>query len=151
MLEHASSLSIAPLPFIEAFLPDFVRVDHTPSTCANVVAQSPSSGTLQLVGALVGKLDPDMPYDDWFRVGAAIYNMTNGECAGYSQFDTWSSFGDKYKGQSETRKLWRSLKPNHSRRVGMGTLVRYLRQAGFSLEDVQAELEPFTAADEEGA
>lgn len=151
MLEHACDLTAAPLSFIEAFVPGFVRVDPPPSQSKARNAQPVSSATLKQTGVCLEYLDPDLPYPDWFRVAAVIFNVTHDDPAGFAQFDDWSSLGKKYKGPRETRTLWSSLKSDHSRAVGMRTLIRLVNLAGHTWEDVMSALEPFENVDGECA
>lgn len=145
--DHACSLTLAPLPFIEAFVPGFAPVEP-PSAQSNAHdAQPVTSTTLKLTGVCLGLLDPDLAYPDWFRVAAVIFNVTHDDPAGYAQFDDWSSLGEKYKGPRDTGTLWRSLKSDHSQAVGMGTLIRLVNLAGYTREDVMSALEPFDKLD----
>lgn len=150
MLKHASELSVAPLSFIETLMPNFARAKAPRLTVSDDEARAPSAGTLKMISVLLGFIDPDITHDDWFCVGAAVFNITHGDQAGYVLFDSWSFLGNKYKGQSETRKLWASVNPNHARRAGMGKLHWYVMQAGYTKEDVQAALEPFDLVEGEG-
>ena len=143
LLEHACSLTLASLPFIEAFVPDFVRLVQAPSAGNARNAQPETSTTLKLTGVCLGFLDPDLTYTDWFKVAAVIFNVTGDDPGAYTQFDDWSSLGEKYKGPHDTETLWRSLKSDHSQAVGMGTLIRMVNLAGHTRDDVVNALEPF--------
>lgn len=83
-----------------------------------------------MLAALVDRLDPDMGYDDWYRIGMVIYNETHGSDDGLVLFDNWSSRGDKYKGYGETSKKWRSFNPNHPNPVKIGTLIYLVNATG---------------------
>jgi hypothetical protein len=140
---HPSGFSFAPMDFIERFAPNFGRVD-SPAVDSNVQHDKPvANATLKLIATCLSKLDPDMPRQDWFNVAAAMFNGTGGADAAYSMFDTWSSLGDKYKGQRETGGLWRYFKPDHSHPITMATLIRMVIAAGFSWDELLRDAEPF--------
>ena len=147
LLEHGCSLTVASLPFIEAFVPDFVRAVQAPSAGHPLNTQSETSPKLKLTGVCLGFLDPDLTYTDWFKVAAVIFNVTGDDPRAYTQFDDWSSLGEKYKGPHDTETLWRSLKSDHSQAVGMGTLIRLVNLAGHTRDDVVNALEPFDKLD----
>lgn len=63
-------------------------------------------------------LDPDMPYSDWFKVGAALKTEFSEE--GFSYFDSWSSGGRGYS-EIGTQKKWNTLKNGM---VSGGTIIR---------------------------
>ena len=86
---------------------------------------------LNKMSTLVARIDPDTYYGEWITVLMVIYNETGGSEAGFELADFWSSRGDKYKGEKDVRKYWRSLKPNPLRKVGMGTLVRIARMSDY--------------------
>lgn len=115
--DHACSLTLASLPFIEAFVPDFVRAVQAPSAGHPLNTQLETSPALNLTGVCLGFLDPDLTYTDWFTVAAVIFNVTRDDPVAYTQFDDWSSLGKKYKGRHDTETLWRSLKSDHSQAV----------------------------------
>jgi hypothetical protein len=149
MLDHASDLSVAPLEFIQAFLPDFASI-RTPAAASGLTEMKPMVGDpLMLVVAFLHLLDPDMPRDDWFLVAAAVFNVTQGNPEAYERFDSWSAAGNKYKGQRETLALWSDLKPDHPRSAGMGTLFYLANRAGYSRDEVLSTVEPFEIVDGE--
>jgi hypothetical protein len=143
MLENATALSIAPLSFIMAFAPEFgvvtAPVESTKSNCVRPI----TSGTSALLGGCLTLLDPDIIYNDWFRVAAVIFNVNGDAADGYAMFDAWSSNGKKYKGQRDTSALWGRLKPDFEPRANMGTLIRLVQTAGYSMADIWSAAEPF--------
>lgn len=71
-------------------------------------------------------LDPDSHYDDWLKIGAALYSVDpNLE----SEFDRWSSGGSKYKNSIETATKWRSF--SNGTKAKIGTLVNMAKANGF--------------------
>lgn len=49
------------------------------------------------VDAILGKLDPDMEYPEWVKVGMAIHTNYGGSDDGLDKFDEWSSGSTKYE------------------------------------------------------
>lgn len=56
------------------------------------------------------KIDPDINYENWIRIGMAI--KTELGDGGFYLFDSWSQGGSKYKSEKETMLHWRSFKRN---------------------------------------
>ncbi|MBK6360916.1 MAG: bifunctional DNA primase/polymerase [Comamonadaceae bacterium] len=129
--ENAGEICQAPQTFIEFFARGFGISDRftgpevTASTArrpdAEGLLKPPSDQTLRLLQSALNLLDPDMPYPDWFRAAAAIFNNTGGAESGFTLFDDWSREGKKYKGRHETRAIWKSLRLDYSWPVTLGT------------------------------
>lgn len=47
-------------------------------------------------------LDPDLPYDDWIKVGMALYHQFRGTNVGLDLFEKWSAKGTTYTPESTT-------------------------------------------------
>ncbi|MFA7384466.1 MAG: PriCT-2 domain-containing protein [Desulfurivibrionaceae bacterium] len=75
-------------------------------------------------------IDPDIGYDDWLRVGMALFHQTKSSEEGMTLFDRWSSAGDKYKGIKEIEAKWRSFRPDIANPVTIRTLIMMARDAG---------------------
>ena len=73
--------------------------------------------------ALLNLIDPDLGYDVWLRVLAAIFNHTKGTEYGLEIAIVWSSKGKKYKGEKEIEAKWRSFRLNHPRPVKLGFII----------------------------
>jgi hypothetical protein len=56
-------------------------------------------------------ISPDMSYDDWVKVGAALYHSLGEQ--GFSVWDAWSQRGAKYKA-AEMRSKWASFSTGSS-------------------------------------
>lgn len=104
-----------------------------------------------LLRAILKAIDPDITYCDWFLVGAVIFNETGGSEEGYELFDTWSSDGDKYSGEADTRGIWSCYSFDHPALARIGTLIWMLRNAGHNWEEICAEAVQFTAVTGERA
>ena len=81
---------------------------------------------------LVAKYDPDVGYEDWYRIGAALHHETNGGEDGFDIWDSWSSGGEKYKGPEDLRSHWNSFKSTKGKRV---VTVGSLRQGDVAEAD----------------
>jgi putative DNA primase/helicase len=81
--------------------------------------------------AMLAHLSPDLPRDEWVKVGMALKSEL-GDGPGFEVFDEWSRGGAGYS-ESGTRTTWRSLKAGG--KVGGGTLVRMAQAAGWKPAD----------------
>jgi len=103
--------------------------------------EAPNPNSIEKLAALLECLDPDMGYDDWCRVGMALYNETHGSDEGLTLFDSWSSGGDKYKGARETSKKWGSFKLDHPNPLKIGTLIFMVNATGMGSAAIMAAFE----------
>jgi hypothetical protein len=71
---------------------------------------------------LLPRIDPDVDRDTWVKVGAAVHHSFQGEEEGFELFDEWSSRGEKYAGEWDTRKRWDSYLATRGARVTVGSL-----------------------------
>lgn len=141
-IDHARDLSVVDQAFIDAvFAHNGRQPPRKPPVVTTTGHGSPSSGNLRLLEAVLGCLDADSGYDDWFRIGAGVFHETGGSMEGYHLFDAWSKKGMKYKGAAETRAKWRSCKPDHPRPVRLATLRRMVEANGFDWIEVCAAAE----------
>lgn len=75
-------------------------------------------------------LNPDMPYEDWIRMGMALRHAL-GE-GGFALWRDWSSRGSKYTHEKELRTHWKSFfKEQRGRAVTIRTLFQMAHQAGW--------------------
>ena len=75
-------------------------------------------------------LSPDLPRDEWARIGMAIKDGLNGE--GFDLFDEWSHGGQTYNAH-DTRDTWKSI--NGSGGITVGTLFYLAAQQGWKSHD----------------
>jgi Primase C terminal 2 (PriCT-2)/Family of unknown function (DUF5906) len=92
--------------------------------------------TVEDIKGALEKLDPDMVYNEWLEVAAALrhqFPMEPEASAAYELFDQWSQKGSKYTDSSETEEKWSSLKPNPRGRapVTIRTLLMKATTAGW--------------------
>lgn len=86
-------------------------------------------GTLAAVeDALKYVRNPDLSWDDWNRIGMAIYCAT--EAKGFHVFDQWSRESGKYN-QLETSQRWDHYSKSPPTRIGAGTLYFLAQQNGW--------------------
>ncbi len=76
-------------------------------------------------------ISPDIPYDEWMRVGMAA------RAAGISfeVFDQWSAGGCTYK-KSSTRNLWKSYRADKG--IGAGTLFHIAKEHGYTAGTIKS-------------
>jgi hypothetical protein len=72
--------------------------------------------------------NPDLSWDDWNRIGMAIYCAT--EAKGFTIFDQWSQSSGKYN-QIETRQRWDHYSKSPPTKIGAGTLYFLAQQSGW--------------------
>jgi len=106
-----------------------------PSGCS-IGKSSCSRSKLDLLEVILKHVDPDCNYDDWFIVGAVIFNETGGSEAGYTLYDEWSCQGHKYRGQKETKRKWGSMNPNHHHPVRIGSLKAIVETCGHDWQQI---------------
>ena len=83
--------------------------------------------TIETARAMLSHLSPDLPRDDWVRVGMALKSeFTDGD--GFELFNAWSSKAQKYT-EAAARSTWRSIKAGGG--VTAGTLVSLALAAGW--------------------
>lgn len=103
-----------------------------------------SARELSEAQSALNSLDPDMGYDDWYRVGMALHAMG----APFDLWDEWSSRGQKYNG-AEMAAKWASFE---GQGIGEGTLWRMAEEGGWKSPSAKRvaetlDLEPPAAPD----
>ena len=83
--------------------------------------------TREDIGALLAVLDPNLSYDEWLRVGAAIHHESHG--AWFDLWDDWSREGAEYPGGEELLAKWQSFGRNAGSVVTAGTLLHMAHTA----------------------
>jgi putative DNA primase/helicase len=78
------------------------------------------------IRAALAHISPDLPREEWAKVGMAIKDGLNGD--GLDVFDEWSKGGQSYN-ETDTRDTWRSLKAGGG--VTVGTLFFLAGQHGW--------------------
>ena len=53
--------------------------------------------TPEVAKAVLDKIDPDISYEGWYKVGAGLHDAFSGSRVGLDLWDAWSQRGDKYK------------------------------------------------------
>lgn len=85
-------------------------------------------------------IDPDLSYDSWLRVLAAIHQETQGSEEGLYLADAWSSGGSTYKGPDEIERKWKSFKLNKPKPITAGYIKKLSEEGGY-LEDYTKDFE----------
>jgi hypothetical protein len=104
-------------------------------------------GLCRQLAELINHLPPDMGYDDWLRVGMAVYHETGGSDEGLHIFDEWSSKGTKYPGYAEIVKKWTSFRGYVGEPITVRTIHKQLADRGLDWLDLLAAAESFTVID----
>ena len=77
------------------------------------------------VGDLLARLHPDMPHDDWLKVGMVLHKI--GESL--DTWDRWSRGGLRYE-PGKCAAKWETFDADKPGGVGMGTLVYMAKESG---------------------
>ena len=72
-------------------------------------------------------LDLDMHYEDWIRVGQALYHQFDGDDEGFELWDEMFQDSGKYGGESYGRDRWRSFKTHRAFGRGPVTLASVIK------------------------
>ena len=91
-------------------------------------------GTLDLAHELLDHLDPDCSYPEWLEVAAGLKHQfagTEDEDNAAALFDAWSSKGQKYAGEDDTKSKWTSLRSSPKGRLPV-TLRSIMHKAALS-------------------
>ena len=91
---------------------------------------------------ILGRLDPDCGYDDWFHILAAVRHETGGSDEGFTLVNEWSARGRKYCGEHDLRTKWRSFEGYSGKPVTEGTLRSMLQKQGDDLIELVAATGP---------
>lgn len=69
--------------------------------------------------------------DYWVRAGMIVHWETQGSEEGYRLFDAWSRQSEKYKGEKDTRRRWKSFRLDREpeETATFGTLTAWLEEA----------------------
>jgi predicted P-loop ATPase len=81
---------------------------------------------LEEAQSALGKLDPDVTYDEWLRIGMALHHGLGAR--GLEVWDQWSAGGAKYNA-GECAQHWASFRRSG---VTMGTLFHMAKEAGWT-------------------
>jgi predicted P-loop ATPase len=120
------------------------------ATEAHAAAAAGLEGDPEDIAAAVAVLPNDGPasWDEWSRVGLAIWGATSGSEDGFDLFDQWSSRNEAYDPEA-CRERWDHWAKSPPSRIGAGTLIHMAREAspGWTRPSAAAEAAA-TAGDE---
>jgi hypothetical protein len=88
--------------------------------------------------------DDGTSWEDWNRVGMALFAATNGSWLGAELFDQWSEKNDKYDDET-TEAKWEAYSTSPPTSIGVGTLFYLANAAQF-----EAEMEAIAALEAQG-
>jgi hypothetical protein len=86
---------------------------------------------------VVRAIPNDCDWEDWNRVGMAIFAASGGSDQGGIVFDAWSAKSPKYN-PCTTIERWRHFHRSPPSRIGLGTLVYLARAAGWRPDSARA-------------
>jgi hypothetical protein len=82
-------------------------------------------------------LDLDMHYEDWIRVGQALYHQFDGDDEGFELWDEMFQDSGKYGGESYGRDRWRSFKTHRAFGRGPVTLASVIKMVKGKRDEVK--------------
>jgi hypothetical protein len=95
-----------------------------------VVSAPPQGLDSRLVQA-VSRIEPNLPYDQWLKVGQAVHHETSGDVNGLLLWDQWSSPGGGYPGFEELEAKWETFGRSSAQPVTAGTIYKMATEAGW--------------------
>jgi hypothetical protein len=101
----------------------------------------PLAPTSRVAAAVAVIPNGDLQWDDWNRVGMAIWAATNGSAEGFEAFDKWSQKARKYDARETSRK-WSGYVRSPPTRIGFGTLKYLADQADPTWQEALCEEPP---------
>ncbi len=107
----------------EEFL-DYISEKNFVSDKSNVVSYS-SLISVEDVKKMLGRLDPDMSYLDWVKVGMALH----ADGFGVEIWEEWSEWGFKHK-EGECRAKWQTFSTGDG--ITIATLIKMAKEKGYS-------------------
>lgn len=113
-------------------------------------AGEPLAKSSRVAAAVAVIPNNDLGWDDWNRIGMAIWAATNGSAHGFEIFDHWSRKSRKYDARA-TSKKWTSYVRSPPTRIGFGTLKYLADQADPAWEDSLRGEPPEPDPDDPGA
>jgi hypothetical protein len=90
-------------------------------------AEPPEPDRAGEVADALSHLDPDMPYDEWVRVGMSAKSGL-GSKVGFPVWDAWSATGKKYPGRDACAAKWATFRRSG---VELGTIIKAAVEAGW--------------------
>ena len=94
---------------------DSIMEDSLPTTQQNNITPSKADVIKSL-----NKINPDVGYDDWVKIGMALHHFDSND--GLSMWNEWSSQGSKYQ-QNECRKKWKTFKSDCPNAVTIAYII----------------------------
>jgi hypothetical protein len=83
---------------------------------------------------IVHAIPNNCSWDEWNRIGMAIYAASEGSGDGFVVFDDFSAKSPKYDPR-DVEARWRNYGRSPPSRIGMGSLLHLARQAGWTFND----------------
>lgn len=89
----------------------------------------------------LNQCDPNCSRDEWIKVGMAIHSWDEAE--GFEMWNSWSaSCKERYPGEKEVLKQWKSFRNDKQSSVTVGTLIAIAKLSHSDLYDVSINFSP---------
>jgi hypothetical protein len=79
---------------------------------------------------IVAAIPNNCSWEDWNKIGMAVFAASGGSGDGFIVFDDFSSKSPKYD-PHDVEKRWFNYRRSPPSRIGLGTLVHLARRAGW--------------------
>jgi len=91
---------------------------------------SDAHAPIDLLRSAVAEIpNPNLHFDEWSRIGMAIWAATGGSDHGFALFAAWSVQSAKHDAASCTAR-WRQFTASPPQRIGAGTLLHLAAENG---------------------
>lgn len=96
----------------------------------------------QDIDKALAHIDPDCDYEQWVKVGMALWDRWGGDEVAFHRWRDWSRKApSRYPGDKELRAKWKSFSRKQNP-VGIGTLFAYAVRGGYKGTMPATEIEP---------
>ncbi len=109
---------------------------------------APLGWSEERINEVLAKIDPDIKYDPWIKVGMGVHHESSGE--GFDMWNTWSAGGAKYPGRDALVTHWTSFNDDSDKGVTAATLL-YLAGIPRTPPAESSEFEDVTEKTADGA
>ena len=122
--------------FLRGSIDEFNKLPSFPTALLSRIGQKhlgqsstePEADPAKVSAAMAVILNDDLGWDDWKRLGLAVFRSTSGSDQGRDIFDQWSRKSSKYD-EENTRREWEAMHRSPPTRIGAGTIFFEASQA----------------------
>jgi len=148
LAEEADNLPKCTYETLTAFLEvaDSIMTEHGMTKATPITHQTDdpfagmeeSESSDEEIIALLSYIDPDIDYDNWTKVGMALYRHYRGDSKGLILWTDWSKNGHKFEAHIMNNK-WNSFRTERITKLGIPTIAMLARKGGADLSKIAKE------------